>query len=80
MSLSGGFCSVSCSLLLPSLCFLLLHRRGLALWQAAATLGLLALGVALLLLITAENLLDIVSKSHDLQSDSLTVALAAFAR
>lgn len=63
MSLSGGFCSVSCSLLLPSLCFLLLYRRDIRGWQVAATLSILLLGIALLLLITEQNLRDMVAQA-----------------
>lgn len=62
MSLSGGFCSISCSLLVPSLFYLLLRRRCLNAGRAALVGLLLVLGLALLLLITVQNVMDVARK------------------
>ena len=65
MSLVGGFCSISCSLLVPSLFYLLLYRGELAGFQAVCVVALLMLGVCLLLLITGQNVLDIWRKKQE---------------
>lgn len=61
MSLVGGMCSMSCSLLLPSLFYLILHRHELSLTRKSGVVLLLLCGVALLLLIVVQNLQDLIS-------------------
>ena len=63
MSLSGGFCSISCSLLLPSLFYLILYRRQSHKSTIAALLTLISLGAVLLAFITAQNISDITQRS-----------------
>ena len=65
MSLSGGFCSISCSLLVPSLFYLLLYRRQLHRGAIVALIGLMSLGLVLLVFITTQNMVDIAEKSRD---------------
>ena len=55
MSLVGGLCSMCCSLLLPSLFYLVLHREELTLMRTCATVAVLAAGLALLVLIVTQN-------------------------
>ena len=55
MSLVGGFCSMCCSLLLPSLFYLVLHRDDLTLIRKCGTVAVLATGVAMLVLIVVQN-------------------------
>ena len=59
MSLVGGICSMCCSLLLPSSFFLLLYWRSVHPMTRAAVCSLLAGSVALAVLITADNIIDI---------------------
>ena len=82
MSLAGGFCSISCSLLLPSLFYMILYRRTS---NKPAVLGLailLCLGLVLLVFITAQNLLDIFDRSSQISapSHSLAMVLSKLAR
>lgn len=70
MSLSGGFCSISCSLLVPSLFYLLLYRRQLKRRAIVGLVGLLMFGLLLLIFITAQNVVDIVEKSSDVSASS----------
>jgi len=70
MSLSGGFCSISCSLLVPTLFYILLYRRQLKRRAIVALVGLLMLGLLLLIFITAQNVVDIVEKSSDVSASS----------
>ncbi len=61
LSLVGGLCSLTCSLLLPSAFYTLLAWRQLR-WPARAALStMLVLGVALISLITATNLYELTS-------------------
>lgn len=55
MSLVGGLCSMCCSLLLPSLFYLVLHKDDLTLLRKCGTVAVLATGLALLLLIVTQN-------------------------
>lgn len=61
MSLVGGMCSMCCSLLLPSLFYLILHKHELSLIRKIGVILLLLCGVALLLLIVVQNLQDLIS-------------------
>jgi hypothetical protein len=70
MSLSGGFCSISCSLLVPSLFYLLLFRRQLKRDAIVALVALLMLGVLLLIFITTQNVADLIEKSRDVSASS----------
>ncbi|CAK0784981.1 hypothetical protein CVIRNUC_008186 [Coccomyxa viridis] len=58
MSLVGGFASMSCSLLMPSLFYLILFWKELARGSRAGVILLLAVGVALLILTVGQNLVD----------------------
>lgn len=55
MSLVGGLCSMCCSLLLPSLFYLVLHRHDLTLLRKCGIACVLMSGVALLVLIVYQN-------------------------
>ncbi|KAK9786278.1 hypothetical protein WJX73_008874 [Symbiochloris irregularis] len=65
MSLMGGICSMCCSLLLPSSFFMLLYWRNVKPSVRWAVFGILTGGLALMVLITIENVLDI---RHRLQA------------
>ncbi|KAK9907651.1 hypothetical protein WJX75_007699 [Coccomyxa subellipsoidea] len=66
MSLVGGFASISCSLLMPSLFFLILFWKELSRLQRTGVLVLLTVGTALLVLIVGQNIMDIAQKvGHD---------------
>lgn len=64
MSLVGGFCSLSCSLLMPAGFHLALTWRQQSLVSRAGSLSLLVTGLALLLLIVGQSILSINSKIH----------------
>ena len=70
MSLAGGFCSISCSLLLPSLFYMMLYRRTLKRPAVLGLVVLLCLGFVLLVFITAQNLLDIFHRSSQISTPS----------
>lgn len=70
MSLSGGICSISCSLLLPSLFYLMLYRRTSNKTAISGLVILLCLGAVLLVFITAQNLLDISHRSSHVSAPS----------
>lgn len=63
LSLVGGVCSMCCSLLLPSFFFLLLCWRDIGPAMRMAVCGLMFGGVALMLLITADNVIAIKHQS-----------------
>ncbi|EIE27286.1 hypothetical protein COCSUDRAFT_45803 [Coccomyxa subellipsoidea C-169] len=66
MSLVGGFASISCSLLMPSLFFLILFWKELGRLQRTGVSVLLIVGTALLVLIVGQNIMDIAQKvGHD---------------
>lgn len=64
MSLVGGMCSMCCSLLLPSLFYLILYKHELSLTRKCGVVLLLLCGVALLLLIVVQNLQDLLRSQH----------------
>ena len=64
MSLVGGLCSMCCSLLLPSLFYLILYKEDLSLLKKCGVVLLLLCGVALLLLIVVQNVQDLLGPSH----------------
>lgn len=64
MSLVGGMCSMCCSLLLPSLFYLILYKHELSLTHKCGVVLLLLCGVALLLLIVVQNLQDLLTSHH----------------
>ncbi len=64
MSLVGGMCSMCCSLLLPSLFYLILYKEELSLLRKCGVVVLLLCGVALLLLIVVQNMQDLLGPSH----------------
>ncbi|CAL5228951.1 g12183 [Coccomyxa viridis] len=70
MSLVGGFASLSCSLLMPSLFYLILFWKELARGSRAGVITLLVMGVALLVLITGQNAWDIAQKAGGGSEDS----------
>lgn len=80
ISLVGGLCSISCSLLLPTAFYSLLAWRDLR-WPARAGLAALLLGgVALVCSITLQNLLDIASHArHQEDGREGALSLAALA-
>ena len=59
MSLVGGMCSMCCSLLLPSLFYLILYKEDLSLLKKCGVVVLLLCGVALLVLIVVQNIQDL---------------------
>jgi uncharacterized membrane protein len=59
MSLVGGMCSMCCSLLLPSLFYLILYKQDLSLLKKCGVVVLLLCGVALLVLIVVQNIQDL---------------------
>lgn len=64
LSLVGGLCSLTCSLLLPSAFYTLLAWRQLR-WPARVALStMLLLGLSLISLITATNLWELTSSRH----------------
>lgn len=72
MSLSGGFCSISCSLLLPSLFYFILYRHQSNKSVIVALSTLIVIGTVLLVFITSQNISDIVSRnSQTSASDAL---------
>ena len=64
MSLVGGMCSMCCSLLLPSLFYLILYKEELGVLRKAGVVLLLLCGVALLLLIVWQNIQDLLGPSQ----------------
>ena len=64
MSLVGGMCSMCCSLLLPSLFYLILYKHELSLTRKCSVILLLLCGIALLLLIVVQNLQDLLTSHH----------------
>ncbi|KAK9821002.1 hypothetical protein WJX74_000120 [Apatococcus lobatus] len=56
LSLVGGLCSITCSLLLPSLCFLLLYWVEIGWAKRCGIMLIMIVGGALLVLITSDNL------------------------
>ena len=64
MSLVGGMCSMCCSLLLPSLFYLILYKEELGLMRMLGVATLLLCGVALLLLIVVQNVQDLLGPSQ----------------
>ncbi|CAL8462945.1 g2479 [Coccomyxa elongata] len=66
MSLVGGFASISCSLLMPSLFYLILFWKELGIPHRTGVVVLLVVGTALLVLIVGQNVIDIAQKvDHD---------------
>lgn len=59
MSLVGGMCSMCCSLLLPSLFYLILYKEDLSWVKKCGVVVLLLCGVALLVLIVVQNIQDL---------------------
>ncbi|KAL3142963.1 hypothetical protein ABBQ38_003248 [Trebouxia sp. C0009 RCD-2024] len=72
MSLVGGMCSMCCSLLLPSLFYLILHKHELSLIRKIGVILLLLCGVALLLLIVVQNLQDLISPYAPIPGNSIS--------
>ena len=64
MSLVGGMCSMCCSLLLPSLFYLILYKDELTCARQCGVVLLLLCGVALLLLIVVQNVQDLLRPLH----------------
>ena len=64
MSLVGGMCSMCCSLLLPSLFYLILYKEDLSLLKKCGVVVLLLCGVALLVLIVVQNIQDLFAPSQ----------------
>lgn len=72
LSLLGGLCSITCSLVLPTAFYLLLSWRYLR-WPARIGLGaMLALGLALVALVTAMNVCELVQscRSHHMRGNA----------
>lgn len=64
LSLVGGLCSITCSLLLPSLCFLLLYWAEIGWAKRCGVLIIMTVGVVLLVSITTENLKAILAPAQ----------------
>lgn len=64
MSLVGGMCSMCCSLLLPSLFYLILYKEDLSWLKKCGVVVLLLCGVALLVLIVVQNMQDLIASSQ----------------
>jgi len=62
MSLVGGFCSISCSLLMPSLFFAVLHWGQLSTARRVGCGALLAIGVLLVVLIVSSDVTVLVQR------------------
>lgn len=78
MSLVGGMCSMCCSLLLPSLFYLMLYKDELSLLRKCGVVMLLICGMALLLLIVVQNIQDLLTASHtSTASNTLSTVMAA---
>jgi solute carrier family 32 (vesicular inhibitory amino acid transporter) len=56
MSLIGGFCSISCSLLLPSLFFMCLYWQELSVARRTSILAVLLFGVCTLVLVVSSDI------------------------
>ena len=56
MSLIGGFCSISCSLLLPSLFFMCLYWQELSVARRTSILVVLLFGVCTLALVVSSDI------------------------
>jgi solute carrier family 32 (vesicular inhibitory amino acid transporter) len=56
MSLIGGFCSLSCSLLLPSLFFMCLYWQDLSVARRTSILAVLVFGVCTLVLVVSSDI------------------------
>jgi vesicular inhibitory amino acid transporter len=70
LSLLGGLASISCSLLLPTAFYSLLSWRRLGAPAKVGLVALLAVGVALVGLITASNLCDLMERCRERHSHS----------
>lgn len=64
LSLVGGLCSITCSLLLPSLCFLLLYWVEIGWGKRCGVMLIMGVGALLLVLITSENLRAILTPAQ----------------
>ena len=64
MSMVGGICSICCSLLLPSAFYLVLFWRQMRPASRAGVAAVLVLGVVMLGLITAQNVVEIRHRLH----------------
>ncbi len=71
LSLLGGLASISCSLLLPTAFYSLLSWRQLRLPAKAGLTVLLAVGVALVGLITSSNLCDLLESCRERHSHNV---------
>ena len=60
----GALCAMNSSLLMPAAFFLILFWRDLGLPRRAATAVLLVLGLALLVMIVAQNVQSLLSQAH----------------
>lgn len=70
LSLLGGLSSISCSLLLPTAFYSLLSWRRLGVPAKTGLAALLAVGVALVGLITSSNLCDLLERCRERHSHS----------
>ena len=73
ISLLGGIASISCSLLLPSAFYLALFWKDVSALVRAGVVLLLAGGVSVLVLVTTQNVADILSKLHRVAAGSASV-------
>lgn len=64
LSLLGGLCSITCSLVLPTAFYLLLRWRQLRWAPRAGLLATLSLGLGLVLLVTAMNVCALLPRCH----------------
>lgn len=76
MSLTGGFCSISCSVLLPIIIYVLLFQSRSGKLVLGSLYVLLAFGLFLLTLTTYQNIVEIVHKSKSENSLSLVNELS----
>lgn len=70
LSLLGGLASISCSLLLPTAFYALLSWRRLGVPAKLGLGALLAVGAALVVLITASNICDLLERCRERHSHS----------
>lgn len=70
LSLLGGLASISCSLLLPTAFYALLSWRRLGVPAKLGLGALLAVGVALVVLITSSNICDLLERCRERHSHS----------
>lgn len=64
MSLTGGFCSISCSLLVPIIIYMLLFRRRISRVVVSSLSVLLILGFGLLALTSFQNIMEIIQSTR----------------